>query len=196
MTTATRSLVYDPRGTRSLGWWGMTMVVATEAAFFAYLLFSYFYLSSQQRGAWPPAGAPDLALTLPNTLILLMSSAALIWADHGMRAGSLARLRWGLLATIVLGVLFVVIQGIEYSHQSFGPATNVYGSLFYTITGFHGAHVCVGLIMLIVVLVRAWRTGYTAERRVPVRVVALYWHFVDAVWIAVFCSLYLAPRLA
>jgi heme/copper-type cytochrome/quinol oxidase subunit 3 len=190
-----RPLRYDPRGTRSLGWWGMSLVVVTEASFFAYLLFSYFYLASQQRGAWPPSGPPDLALTLPNTIILLASSAVLIWADKGIRGGSLARLRWGMLGTVVLGVIFIVIQTIEYSHKSFGPSTDVYGSLFYTITGFHGAHVCVGLIMLIVVLVRAWTTGYTAERHLPVKTVALYWHFVDVVWLAVFCSLYLSPRL-
>lgn len=184
----------NPADHRSPGWWGMVLVIATESAFFAYFLFGYFYLASMANGAWPPSGKPDLALALPNTIILLASSVAFWWGESGIRHGSQRRLRAGLLITLLLGVTFLVIQSIEYHHQRFTPATNAYGSLFFTITGFHGAHVAVGLLMNIVVQVRAWLGHFSAERHLAVTNAGLYWHFVDVVWIVVFVSLYLSPR--
>jgi cytochrome c oxidase subunit I+III len=181
-------------GPRALGWWGMVWVIATEAAFFAYLLFSYFYLASMAVGAWPPSGPPELKLAIPNTVILLLSSGAMIVADRAMRGGSRGRLRIALLVTLVLGIVFLVIQGIEFSHKSFGPGRDAYGSLFFTILGFHGAHVLAGLVMVAFATVVAWSRGDRAAR-VTLRNVAMYWHFVDVVWLAVFASLYLSPRL-
>ncbi len=84
---------------------------------------------------------------------------------------------------------------IEYRHQPFGPSTDAYGSLFFTITGFHGAHVAVGLLMIAVVSLRAGLGHFSARRHLAVTNVAWYWHFVDAVWLVVFTSLYLSPRL-
>jgi len=173
----------------------MICVVATEASFFAYLLFSYFYLAAISTNPWPSAGAPRLDLVAVNTLILLSSSAVLLWAEAGARRGREARLRMGLGLTIALGVLFLVLQGVEYGHKTFTLRSDAYGSLFYTITGFHGAHVAVGLLMLAVVLVRAFRGHFTASRHLAVTTAALYWHFVDVVWLAVFTSLYLMPHL-
>jgi cytochrome c oxidase subunit I+III len=180
-------------GSRTVGWWGMTCTIATEAAFFAYLLFSYFYLGSM-ASVWPPREPPELTLALPNTVVLLASSAALWWGESGIRHGSRGRLRLGLAITILLGVAFLVVQVVEYSRQTVGPGTNAYGSLFFTITGFHGAHVAVGLLMLLYVLARALRGDFGDDRHEAVSNVALYWHFVDAVWLAVFTSLYLSPR--
>src|SRR6185503_15730397 len=142
------------QGRHSVAYWGMICVVATEASFFAYLLFSYFYLAAISTNPWPSAGAPRLDLVAVNTLILLSSSAVLLWAEAGARRGREARLRMGLGLTIALGVLFLVLQGVEYGHKTFTLRSDAYGSLFYTITGFHGAHVAVGLLMLAVVLVR------------------------------------------
>ncbi len=187
-------LPISPADHRSPGWWAMVFVIVTESAFFAYFIFSYFYLASMAQGAWPPEGAPSLRLALPNTIILLASSAALKWGEAGIRHGSQRRLRAGLLLTFLLGVAFLVIQSIEYSHQHFTPATDAYGSLFFTITGFHGAHVAVGLLMNLVVQLRAWLGHFSAERHLAVTNAAMYWHFVDAVWIVVFISLYLSPR--
>ena len=181
-------------GPRALGWWGMVWVIATEAAFFAYLLFSYFYLASMTREAWPPEGAPELRLAVPNTVILLASSGAIWLAERGMRGGSRGRLHSGLVATLVLGIAFVAIQAVEFSHKAFGPDRDAYGSLFFTILGFHGAHVVAGLVMVAFATALAWSRGDRAAR-VTLRNVAMYWHFVDAVWLAVFTSLYLSPRL-
>jgi heme/copper-type cytochrome/quinol oxidase subunit 3 len=169
-------------------------VIATEASFFAYLLFSYFYLASQSLNPWPAEG-PGFWLPLVNTLILLSSSVAVAWGERASRTGRTGRTRWGLGIALALGVVFLLLQGVEYSRESASAAHDAYGSLFYTITGFHGAHVFVGLIMLAVVLVRALRGHFATGRAEAVRNAALYWHFVDAVWLAVFTSLYVTPHL-
>ena len=174
----------------------MALVVATEATFFAFLLFAYFYLASMTVGPWPPDGAPDLKLALPNTVILILSSGTIWWAEAGIKKGAQAQLRIGLAATLVLGIIFLALQALEYSHKTFTPATDAYGSLFFTITGFHGAHVFAGLLMNVVIQIWAWLGHFTARRHLAVSNVVLYWHFVDVVWIVVFVSLYLTPRLA
>lgn len=172
----------------------MVLIITTEAMLFAYLLFAYFYLASMAKTAWPPSGAPELALVLPNTIILLASSGTMWWAESGIRAGSQLRLRLGMLGTLLLGLVFLVIQGIEYSRKGFALQANAYSSLFFTITGFHGAHVFVGLLFNIVVQIRAWLGHFTANRHLAVTNAAMYWHFVDVVWLVVFTSLYLVPH--
>jgi cytochrome c oxidase subunit I+III len=194
METPFGTLPVGASGRRSVGWWGMAGVIATEGAFFAYLLFSYFYLASQSTNAWP-SFVPDLRLPAINTAILVASSATMIWAERAVRSGRTTRGRIGLAITVVLGALFLAFQIYEYTRKSLSPTHDAYASLFYTITGFHGAHVLVGLIMLVVVLVRALRGHFSAERHEAVSNVAMYWHFVDAVWLAVFTSLYVSPLL-
>jgi heme/copper-type cytochrome/quinol oxidase subunit 3 len=184
-----------PRAVRSPGFWGMMLLIATEASLFAYLLFSYFYLGSMATGPWPPDGPPSLKLALPNTAILLLSSGTMYWAERGIRRGDGSRLRIGLAVTLLLGTVFLVIQGVEYSKQHFTPRTSAYGSLFFTVTGFHGAHVVVGLLMIAVIGVRAFLGHFRGARHEAVTNVSWYWHFVDAVWLCVFTSLYLAPHL-
>ena len=180
---------------RSTGTWGMGLLIATEASLFGYLLFSYFYVGALARGAWPPSGPPSLRLALPNTFVLLLSSATMYWAESGIRRGRTGRLRLGLLATLVLGAAFLTVQGIEYRTNPVRPTTNAYGSLFFTVTGFHGAHVAVGLLMILVVVVRALLGHFRAGRHEAVTNVSWYWHFVDVVWLLVFTSLYLVPRV-
>ncbi|MGN6393451.1 MAG: cytochrome c oxidase subunit 3 [Gemmatimonadales bacterium] len=180
---------------RSPGFWGMMLLIATEASLFAYLLFSYFYLGSMAAGPWPPDGPPSLKLVIPNTILLLLSSATMYWAESGIREGNKGRLRMGLLATLVLGMVFLAIQGVEYSKKHFTPTTSAYGSLFFTITGFHGAHVFVGLLMIAVILARAYLGHFRAGRHEAVTNVSWYWHFVDVVWLCVFTSLYISPYL-
>jgi heme/copper-type cytochrome/quinol oxidase subunit 3 len=130
-----------------------------------------------------------------NTLILLGSSGVAWWAERSVRAGRTKQLRVGLAATIALGVLFLSLQAVEYGRETLSGTHDAYGSLFYTITGFHGAHVAAGLLMLVVVLVRALRGHFGEGRHEAVSNVAIYWHFVDLVWLAVFTSLYLTPHL-
>ncbi len=117
------------------------------------------------------------------------------WAESGIRRGAQSRLRAGLLVTLTLGVVFLVIQGLEYRTKPFTPATHAYGSLFYLITGLHGAHVLVGLLMIGWTGLRAFAGHFAAGRHDAVTNVGLYWHFVDVVWLSVFTSLYLVPHL-
>jgi heme/copper-type cytochrome/quinol oxidase subunit 3 len=195
MATAAAQLERPPRaGARSTGSWGMMLLIATEASLFVYLLFSYFYLGSMATGPWPPEGPPSLRLVLPNTLVLLLSSGTMYWAESSIRRGVGTRLRAGLVATLVLGAIFLAVQGLEYSKKQITPTTHAYGSLFFTITGFHGAHVAVGLLMIAVVALRAFLRHFDARRYEAVTNVSWYWHFVDIVWLAVFTSLYLSPR--
>jgi heme/copper-type cytochrome/quinol oxidase subunit 3 len=181
-------------GRRSVGWWGMVGVVTTEACFFAYLLFSYFYLASLSTNPWP-ANVPALGLPIINTGILLLSSVLALWGTRGAERGNAGRLRFGIGGALVLGILFLVLQAVEYSREKLSFTHDAYGSLFYTITGFHGAHVFVGLIMLAFVLVRALRGHFATGRYEAVTNATLYWHFVDAVWLAVFTTIYITPHL-
>ena len=181
-------------GRRASGWFGVWCVVATEGSIFVYLLFTYFYLASQAVGNWPPGGAPSLQLAGPNTVILLLSSAALVWAERsGARRASLGRLLGGLAAAFVLGCIFVGIQLAEWSSRPFSLSSGTYGAIYFTMTGFHLAHVVVGLLMLALLFVWAALGYFSRERHAPLTIGAIYWHFVDAIWLVVFATLYLAP---
>jgi heme/copper-type cytochrome/quinol oxidase subunit 3 len=190
-----RPLPVGSIGHKANGWWGMLTLVATEGALFAYLLFSYFYFQAQGGRAFLPDDLPRFALSGPNTVILLASSIVLWWAEREGRRGRRGRLSLGLLATLLLGNVFVAIQFVEWHGKTFTPWSSAYGSLFFAITGFHMAHVVAGLVALAALL--AWNLlGYFDTRRnAPVAIGTLYWHFVDAVWLAVFASLYVTPHL-
>jgi heme/copper-type cytochrome/quinol oxidase subunit 3 len=177
----------------------MVFLIITEGLFFSILLFSYFFLRFQWGPDWPPGGIgdPDLFLVLVMTPILLLSSGPVHWAELGIRKGRIRRLRIGLLLTTLMGATFLALQVIEYSKllQEFTPQSNVYGSLFYAITGFHGIHVFVGLLLLSWLQFYAGRGRFTASRHLPVQVITMYWHFVDVVWVFILVSLYLLPHV-
>ncbi|MFU8850756.1 cytochrome c oxidase subunit 3 [Micromonospora sp. SL1-18] len=185
---------------RPTGWWGMVMFVATEATLFACLLGSYFYLRFQFGSQWPPGGLekPKLLIPLLMTLVLVPSSIPVVWAEHGIRRGQRWRLQAGLTATLVMGLSFMGLLVKEYSDdlKLHTLTTNVYGSLFYVITGFHGLHVSVGLMMIGWLLAASLRGGsFGSHRHERVRNAAIYWHFVDTVWVGILFTIYLSPRL-
>ena len=130
------------------------------------------------------------------TPILLLSSGPMHLAERGIKKGSLWQLRLGLFLTFAMGATFASLQVVEYlkTVKEFTPRTDVYGSLFYGITGFHGIHVAVGLLMILWLQYHAWRDRFSSDNYLPVEVVTMYWHFVDAVWVFIFGSLYLAPH--
>jgi heme/copper-type cytochrome/quinol oxidase subunit 3 len=182
-------------GRNSVGWWGMLCLIATEASLFAYLLFSYYYMAVQRGPAWSPEPHPDLTLAAPDTIILLASSVAVWWGEKGVKQGRRGQHIIGQSLAIVLGVLFVVIQAFEWKSKTFGLATDAYGSLYFTITGFHMAHVIVGVSMLIVVLIWSLIGYFSPRHHARVTIASIYWHFVDAVWLCVFFTFYLSPYL-
>lgn len=197
-TTASALATEMPSG-RTTGWWGMVLFVTTEAMLFAVLIGCYFYLRFQYGGPWPPDGIkkPELVKPLVMTALLLPSSLPVMWAERGIRKGQQWRLRAGLAITMVLGTAFLALQASEYMTKlrEFTPTTNVYGSLFYVITGFHGLHVTVGLLMIAWLLAAALRGSFGFRKHERVRLTALYWHFVDVVWVAILLSLYVAAGL-
>lgn len=190
-----RPLPVSPQRGRTPGWYGMTLLIATEAALFIYLLFSYVLLASQAPGPWPPPGAPDLAVAGANTLVLLASSGAAWWGQKGLDHDARGRLLLGLVGALALGTLFAAVQFSEWRHKPFSPDTDAYGSLYFTITGVHLAHVAVGLIMLACLILWTLQGRFSRTRRIHVTLGVLYWHFVDLVWLAVFATLFLSPRL-
>lgn len=190
-----RPLPVAPSGYRSSGWWGLAMVIATEAALFVFLIFAYAYLGSQSATPWPPGGAPALRLALPNTVVLLLSSVAAWWGQKGIEQGRRGQLIAGLAIALVLGVIFADVQGMEWAAKPHGPSDSAYLSLYFTITGVHLAHVAVGLALLLALLIWSMLGSFTAQRHEHVGVGLLYWHFVDAVWLVVFTTFYLTPRM-
>jgi cytochrome c oxidase subunit III len=177
------------------GWWGMLTVIATEAVLFAYLLFSYFYIASHAQGAWPPHGMPKLSLAIPCTILLVAGSFTMWWAERGIDHGKPAQLMIGIAISLALGLAFMALEGLEWAGEPFRLTTGVYSSLFFTITGFHLAHVTVGLIVLVVLFLWAALGYFDAKRHSAVSIGVLYWHFITIVWLAVFFTFYIAPRL-
>ncbi len=183
--------------TRSNGWWAMLWLIASEGALFAYLLFSYYYIAVQPHmpGTFPPE-MPSFTLSVPGTLILILSSIAVGIGQHGIMRGHPGRLIGGVGIGLILGIIFLVLQYFEWKEKSFTLSSGPYGSLYFTITGFHMAHVAVGVLALLGLFVWSVMGYFNRFRYAHVHIVAAYWHFVDVVWLAIFFTFYLTPRIA
>jgi cytochrome c oxidase subunit III len=192
--SALRRLPVGSAGHKSFGWWGMLTVIMTEASLFAYLLFSVYYFLIQYGRAWVPE-APSLALALPNTAILLLSSLCVWQGEAGAVRGRAVQRSLGLAAGIALGVIFLAVQVLEWREKPFTPASSSYGSAYFITTGFHMAHVVVGVLLLLAVFVWSLLGLFDRERHTPISIAAIYWHFVDVVWLAIFFTFYLTPYI-
>ncbi|WP_181699306.1 cytochrome c oxidase subunit 3 [Chthonobacter albigriseus] len=185
--------------------YGMILFIASEVMFFVAWFWAYFdasfYAGEAQQvlrvehtgGTWPPQGVEVFDpwhLPLFNTFILLFSGTTVTWAHHALLHNDRRGLIWGLVATIALGALFSYVQYIEYSHAAFPFAGSIYGATFFMATGFHGFHVLVGTIFLLVCLIRALRGDFTPQKHFGFEAAAWYWHFVDVVWLFLFAAIY------
>ena len=185
--------------------YGMIMFIASEVMFFVAWFWAYFDASlftgeaiqyarvEHTGGVWPPEGIETFDpwhLPLINTLILLTSGTTVTWAHHALVHGNRNGLKWGLILTIALGALFTCVQAYEYSHAAFGFSDNIYGATFFMATGFHGAHVLIGTIFLIVCLMRALAGHFKPDHHFGFEAAAWYWHFVDVVWLFLFACIY------
>jgi len=182
--------------------YGFIMFIMSEVMFFVAWFWNFFkhamYPMGPQSpavdGIWPPAGIETFDpwhLPLINTLILLCSGCLATWAHHGLVHGNdRYAMKWGLIGAVVLGVFFTILQAYEYSHAAFGFSGNVYGGTFYMATGFHGVHVIIGTIFLLVCLIRTQKGHFTPEHHIGFEAAAWYWHFVDVVWLFLFFSIY------
>lgn len=177
-------------------WWGMVMLLAIEGAVFGTLVVSYFYLGMDEPH-WPPAGVdpPELLLPTVNTAILLASSVTMYMADRAAADDDQRRLRVGLLLSLALASAFLVLKVIEYSGVPYRWDDHAYGSIVWTIVGFHSTHVLTLVLKTLVVATLAWRGYFDARRVIGVQVNGLYWHFVTLVWLPLYVVLYWAPRM-
>ena len=186
---------------RSLSWWGMIFFITSEALIFANIIASFLYLEIRNPpAAWtlPTGGHLDFAYPLVNTFILLASSIPARIAGAGIARGNRNNLILGLAGTIILGSVFLGGQIYEYSGLfgiGFNPQYKVFGSAFFTLTGFHGLHVTIGIIFLLVMLIRSLRGDFTPQKHFGVEAAEMYWHFVDLVWVVVFSTVYLLPLI-
>ena len=186
--------------------YGMILFIASEVMFFVAWFWAYFDASlypgeaiqasraALTGGIWPPQGIETFDpwhLPLINTLVLLTSGTTVTWAHHALQHGDRQGLKWGLILTVALGALFTVFQVYEYQHAAFGFSGHIYGSTFYMATGFHGFHVLVGTIFLLVCLMRAIAGHFTPQQHVGFEAAAGYWHFVDVVWLFLFVVIYI-----
>ena len=199
--------------------YGMLLFIASEVMFFVAWFWGYFdaalfpsgvetlpnstqVVGMVERNAltgghWPPQPSENFkstfdpwGLPLVNTLILLTSGTTVTAAHHALLEGNRKGLIWGLIATVILGVLFTTCQAWEYAHAGFGFANHIYGSTFFMATGFHGFHVIVGTIFLFVCLLRALNGHFSPQQHFGFEAAAWYWHFVDVVWLFLFTCIY------
>ena len=191
--------------------YGMVLFIASEVMFFVAWFWAFFDVAlfpdeaiQFQRveatgGVWPPVATADGTfdaafdpwhLPLLNTLILLTSGTTVTWAHHALLNNDRKGLIYGLWLTILLGITFTAVQAYEYSHAEFSFAGHIYGSTFFMATGFHGAHVIIGTIFLIVCLIRAYAGHFKPDHHFGFEAAAWYWHFVDVVWLFLFASIY------
>lgn len=174
----------------------MWAVVTTEAMLFVCMFGAYYYLGSN-KDRWSDETPPELKFPFILLAILLSSSIVLHWGERQVKSGSFGAARIALWITVLMGLGFLALQGFEYYYNwsQLAPYSNSYGSIFYAITSLHAAHVIVGLLMLSYVGIQP---RYGDTRRTPHRpyaTVALYWHFVDAVWVFIVLLLYVIPNL-
>ncbi|MBO3759157.1 cytochrome c oxidase subunit 3 [Ciceribacter sp. L1K22] len=186
--------------------YGMIMFIASEVMFFAAWFWAFFDASIYANeaiqasrveftgGQWPPVGIEVLDpwhLPLYNTVILLLSGTTVTWAHHALLHNDRKGLVYGLVLTVLLGVLFSFVQIYEYMHAPFDFKNSIYGATFFMATGFHGFHVFVGTVCLLVCLFRALAGHFTPTQHFGFEASAWYWHFVDVVWLFLFFSIYI-----
>jgi cytochrome c oxidase subunit 3 len=183
----------------SRGMAGMVLFIASEIMLFGGLFACYFYVRNQ-AAAWPPSGVEHIAAwELPAilTAVLISSSITAHIGILGLKGGNQNLFKLGILLAVVLGSAFIggqIYEWFDLMDHGLTAKSGVYGSTFYVITGFHGAHVIAGLAMLVVVFARATQSDFTPRRHVFADAAVLYWHFVDVVWVFVFTIVYLLSQ--
>ena len=173
---------------------GMFLFIASEIMLFGSFFTVYFFdrvVNHSFGGQWPPPGMHRPAFVAGvNTLILVTSSFTMHWADSSIKKGNRAGLQAGLVLTVLLGLAFLLTQVVEYHRIGFTSDTS-FAATFFGLTGLHGAHVFVGLSILTVMMVRAFRGHFSPEHHHGVEIGGIYWHFVDVMWIVVYVTVYL-----
>src|SRR2546422_3859139 len=184
----------------SAGMWAVILFISSEAFFFGALFTTYFFLRARIPEWEPVFGEkptwqvdPILGIGLPtiNTIELLVSSVTMQLAANAIKRGDRKALRNWLIPTLILGVLFLVGQGYEYTRLGFLPRDVIFAGDFFTLTGFHAAHMTARVIFNSIVFFRTLKGHFTRQRHLAVEAASIYWHFVDVVWIGLFTTIYI-----
>nr|YP_010125582.1 cytochrome c oxidase subunit III [Phlogotettix monozoneus]QCB91441.1 cytochrome c oxidase subunit III [Phlogotettix monozoneus] len=177
--------------------WGMILFIASEVLFFSSFFWAFFHSSlspSIEIGMqWPPNGIkPFNPMSIPmlNTMILLSSGMSITWAHNALVNNNYSQTMQSLFITITLGLYFTVLQAVEYFEAPFTMADSVYGSTFFMATGFHGIHVIIGTLFILISTLRILKLHLSSYHHVGFEASAWYWHFVDVVWLFLYISVY------
>jgi cytochrome c oxidase subunit 3 len=173
---------------------GIFLFIGSEIMLFGSFFTVYFFcrVVNPATTQWPPEGyIRPWYIALVNTCILVTSSFTMHWADTSVKKGNRAGLQAGLVLTVLLGLTFLLTQVIEYHRLGFNTGDTSFAATFFGLTGLHGAHVFVGLTILSVMMVRAFRGHFSPEHHHGIEIGGIYWHFVDVMWIVVYVTVYL-----
>ena len=171
---------------------GMLLFIISEVMIFGAFFTAYFFIRVGQGDPWPAPGT-----TLPvevagiNTAVLVSSSFTMHWAQSSIKRGNRFGLKAGILTTLLLGSTFLFVQINEYANIGFAPQDHAQATIFYSLTGLHGAHVFIGLTLLLIVTIRSFRGHYSPQEYRGVEVPGIYWHFVDVMWLIVYSTVYI-----
>ena len=171
---------------------GMLLFIISEVMVFGAFFTAYFFIRVVGGAEWPAEGTelPKLIAGV-NTAVLVSSSFTMHWALEAVKSDNRFGLQAGMLTTFLLGSTFLFVQINEYVHVGFSPQDHAQGTIFYGLTGLHGAHVFIGLTLLLFVTIRAFRGHFTAREHRGIEVPGIYWHFVDVMWIVVYLTVYI-----
>jgi cytochrome c oxidase subunit III len=171
---------------------GMLLFIISEVMVFGAFFTAYFFIRVSQGDTWPAPGTNlPVEVAGMNTAILVSSSFTLHWAEQCIKKGNRFGLKAGMLLTFLLGCTFLFVQINEYANIGFAPQDAAQQTIFFSLTGLHGAHVFIGLLLLLFVTVRSFRGHYSPEQHRGVEVPGIYWHFVDVMWLIVYFSVYI-----
>jgi cytochrome c oxidase subunit 3 len=171
---------------------GVLLFIASEVMLFGSFFTAYFFIRVVNGEPWPlPPYKLPVFVAGVNTLILVTSSFTIHWALQSIKRGHRAGMQAGLVLTMALGTTFLLTQILEYSRVGFSPRSGSFGTIFFSLTGLHGAHVFVGLCLLAMATIRAFRGHFSPEAHRGVELPGIYWHFVDVMWIVVYTTIYI-----
>ena len=177
--------------------WGIVLFIVSEVFFFVSFFWAYFHRrlspNVEVGSCWPPSGIKPFnpfGVPLLNRVILLSSGVSVTWSHHRFMEGNHSRAVRGLVVTIVLGLYFTALQGLEYWEARFSIGDRRYGSTFFIATGFHGLHVIVGTLFLLATFLRMYRGVLNHNHHFGFEAAAWYWHFVDVVWLFLYVTIY------
>ena len=182
--------------------WGIALFIVSEVFFFLSFFWAFFHARLSPNidvgSVWPPFGIKvfnPFQVPLLNTIILISSGISVTWAHHSLMMGNFSQTKIGLAITVILGIYFTMLQALEYFEARFTFADRIYGSTFFIATGFHGLHVLIGTLFLIVILFRHINYEFSINHHFGFEAAAWYWHFVDVVWLFLYMIIYWWGRL-